>query len=349
MGRSRFVVVFLIACGGGGSSNDTPDAASDVDVFVQLDAPVVPGCGYSESADATNNTSPTAEATGVAFTTASSICGTVNNGHFTSGAIVDIDTYKFSVTADSDLLVHLTGTGLETLGRVVIQVGSTAGMQRNLGIFEGDHGTVSVRLPVGEYVVAVTGLSGADIAAGVPYRLALVADAPAARCAKVTAAATFTEANDGAGNIGNDMITIDEAANPTTKLTVSTADNPEPTGLTTAAGMKYRLAGSSGNVDPADDYEDRDTFAFTTGATTNQLSVRINWASTAADFDFKVFPVANVLSVTGGLASSLVEDEFQTFAVKPNTTYWLWIGAYDGATGQPTLYDATLCADAFTP
>jgi hypothetical protein len=343
----RWLLCVLAACGGGDSSDDRPDAPPIVDAAV--DAPPMVTCNFTEAADATNNSSPGAEATMQTFGSAkTTICGNVNNGHFNQG-VVDVDAYKVAVSGDTDVLVHLTGAGIEALGRVVIQVGTTGGQQRNLGVFEGDHATTSVRLPAGEYVFAVTALNQADTSAPIPYSLAIVADAPATRCAKVTAAASFTEANDGPANNGNDMITSDAAANPETELTVSPTDNPEPTNLTLAAGTQYRLAGSSAAVDPTDDYEDRDTFVFTTGPTTTQLSIRLNWASTTVDFDYRVFPPNVTLSVTGALASSLAEDEFQTFAVKPNTMYWLWVGAYDGASGQPATYDATLCAETFAP
>ena len=337
----------LAACGGGDSKRDV-DAPPGDDAAIDA-APAT--CNFTEAADATNNTSPTAEATMLAFGAAkTTICGTIDNGHFeANNGRVDVDTYKVAVSADTDVLVHLTGAGIEALQRVVIQVGSTAGQQRNLAVVEGDHATLSARLPAGEYVFAVSAFAAADVTAGVPYTLTIVADAPATRCAKATAAADFTEANDGVAHNGNDMITYDGAANPETDITTSPADSPEPTNLTLAAGTSYRLTGSSAAVDPPDDYEDRDTFAFTTGATTTQLTIRLNWTATTVDFDYRVFPANMTLSVTGALASSPVEDEFQTFAVEPNTMYWLWVGAYDGATGQPTTYDATLCAETFTP
>ena len=116
--------------------------------------------------------------------------------------------------------------------------------------------------------------------------------------------------------------------------------------------MQYRVTGSSAAVDPADDYEDRDTFQFTTGATTTQMSIRLNWTSTTMDLDFRVYPVidsGDPLSVVGGLDESLMEEEFETFAVKPSTAYWLWIAAEDGASGQPSAYEATLCGEMYAP
>ena len=348
--RLVYAVVILGACGGS-DSDKTPDAPVTGDIDAAIDAPTgMVTCAFTEAADATNINTPGAEATNVTFSgTKTAICGQVNNGHFNmTNMLVDVDAFKFATAADADLLINLTGN-VGSLARVVVQVGTTTGASRNVGLYEGDHATASVRLPAGEHIVAVGAFNGTDPAAPIPYTITLVPDAPATRCAKVTAAANFSEANDGAMNNGNDMITVDDAANPSTRLTVSTADSPEPSGLTLASGTRYRITGSSAAVDPTDDYEDRDTFLVTTGATTTQLSVRLNWASTSADFDFRVFPPMSTLSVTGALTTGLVEDEFQTFAVKPSTAYWLWVGAYDGATGQPTAYDATLCAETFAP
>lgn len=352
MSSRRFLaLLFLAACGGGGGSGDSPDARDPDSGGGAIDmAPNPVTCAYTEAADATNNTSPTAEATGVSAAAPVALCGKVNNGHYNGATTaVDIDTFKVTLPAEADILVHLTGAGLSGLQVARLQVGTTAGMQRKLAVFDTDHATLSVHLPAGDYVFAVTGFNGADIAAPIDYKVVIVPDQPATRCAKVTAAPTFTEANDGAVNTGNDMLTVDESSDPTTNPTPGNTDNPEPTAITTAAGTSYRIGGSSADVDLPDDYEDRDTFLFTTGATTNQLSVRLNWPSTTVDFDFKVFPANTVLSVAGGLATKNSEEELETFAVRPNTQYWLWVGAYDGATGQPAAYDATICAETFTP
>ncbi|HLL22285.1 MAG TPA: hypothetical protein VK427_09145, partial [Kofleriaceae bacterium] len=318
MDAPRLIAILaLSACGGDNDNpNTTPDAAVTPDTAPMIDAPTTVTCAFTEAADATNNSSAGAEATQVAFTGAkTAICGSINNGHFEMGPQrVDVDAYKFSVGVDSSVLVHLIGNAGQ-LGRVILQLGTTAGMQRGLGVFEGDHGTLSVRLAPGEYVVAVAAFNTADPSAAIPYQVTLTSDAPATRCPKVTAAASFTEANDGAMNNGNDMILFNQSGNPQTTRTPSLTDAPEPTALTIGAGTSVRISGSSAAVDPSDDYEDRDTFQFTTGPTTTQLSVRLNWASTTADFDFKVYPVDTLASVTGGLVTSTTEDEFQTFAV----------------------------------
>jgi hypothetical protein len=111
------------------------------------------------------------------------------------------------------------------------------------------------------------------------------------------------------------------------------------------------VTGISELVDPDDDYQDRDTFAFTTGSATTQMSIRLNWAATTVDLDYRVYPetTAAPLSIVGGLDESQSEYEFETFAVKPNTTYWLWVAAEDGSTGQPAAYGATLCGATWSP
>jgi hypothetical protein len=350
MSSQRFFLLFLMACGGGGNSGDLPDAVA-VDSDPTVDMPVQPGaCAYTEAADATNNNAPGAEATGIMYTAATVICGKINSGHFNAG-LIDVDAYKINVPANSELLVHISGTGIEPLTQVATQVLSSNGMQPIANaIAQGDHGTTSVRLATGDYILTAGARNTADIAAPIDYRITLIPDAPATRCAKVTAAANFTEANDGGANIGNDMISIDEGASPSTKLTTSAADSPEPTALTLAVGTKYRITGSSAALTPVDSYKDKDTFLFTTGATTTQLSVRLNWAATTVDFDFLVPPAGSASSIGAGLAISNSEDEFRTFAVKPNSQYWLWVGQYKDSTATtPSIYDATICAEAFTP
>jgi hypothetical protein len=352
MASQRFLLLFLIACGGGGNSGDLPDAVA-VDGDPNIDMPGQPGaCAYTEAADATNNTSPTAETTGISVTGATAICGKLHNGHFNAGTgAVDIDTFKVSVPANSELLVHLTGGSFAGVQRVAVQVLNATGSQLiNNGIVEGDHGTASVRLATGDYVFAAVAANNADIAAPIDYKISIVPDQPATRCAKVTAAANFTEANDGAANNGNDVVSFDQGADPPTSLTPNAADNPEPSAVTAAAGTKYRISGSAANVAALDSYKDKDTYLFTTGATTNQLSVRLNWAATNVDLDFKIYPATVLLSVTGGLLIGNTEDEFQTFAVKPNSQYWLWVGSDAmSPTTAASAYDATICAETFTP
>jgi hypothetical protein len=345
--HARYLWLVLAACGGGGSSGDKPDAPDGVIDAADIDAPDnMITCAYTEAADATNTNAAGAEPTSLTFgTQKTSICGKINNGHFNaSTGAVDVDAFKITVTAQTGALVHLTGQagGLQI---VALQVATGTGQLLALGTYEGDHATTSVRLPAGETTLAVVAVNAADIGAPIDYAITIVEDKPMQRCPKSTAA-PYNEVNDGAQNDGNDIYRFSQTADPQTSFTAQ-ADAPEPSGVTANASMSYLLHGSSANVNPNDDYQDRDTFAFTTGATTTQLSVRLNWTATTVDFDFKVYPMMSLVSIGAGLKTSNTEDEFHTFAVKPNTQYWLWVGAFDGATALPATYDATLCAEAF--
>lgn len=348
--RAVLVVFAFVGCGG----DDAPSSPIDATIFpgddmlFATDAPPQGACDYTETADATNDLVSTAEATNLTFGTRITLCGAIDNGHFANGT-VDADAFRITIATETDVLIHMTGTGLAGPDQTVLQI-RQMGNFFGFGVVEGDHGTLAAHLPPGDYVIATAAFAGSDLAAPIAYQLTVVADAPATRCAKLTTGG-YVEANDGAGD-GNDVISYDAGADPSSSLTASATDAPEPTGITAEPGNRYRITGSSAAVDPADDYEDRDTFAFTTGATTTQLSVRLNWTSTTVDFDYRVYPETtsgDPLSIAGGLDESPAEEEFETFAVRPNTTYWLWVAAYDGATGQPTAYEATLCAETFAP
>ena len=165
-------------------------------------------------------------------------------------------------------------------------------------------------------------------------------------------AADYAEANDGTGT-GNDMVDADFTKTPSFAATASTTDAPEPTALTVDTTKNLHVTGSSAALAAgADQYLDRDTYEFTTGAATKpavdppQLAGhdgRPRLRGVRRGRRDRSRPYA-----TSTLTAN-AEDEFQTFAVKPSTKYWLWVGAYKGSTGAPTAYDASLCGSTFTP
>jgi hypothetical protein len=216
----------------------------------------------------------------------------------------------------------------------------------------GDHGAYLAELPAGTYNIVVTASAAADIAAPIPYKVELVADQPTTRCPDLTGmTADYTEANDGAANTGNDVVLVDFTKIPSFSLTAATTDAPEMTGLTVDPSKNAHVVGSSASVAAGTDtYLDRDTYAITTGTSTNELSIRLNWPGSTTDLDYVVFE--NNMLTTPNVAATLTastEDEFATFAVKPSTSYWVWIGAYKGSTGQPIAYSASVCAATYTP
>jgi hypothetical protein len=177
----------------------------------------------------------------------------------------------------------------------------------------------------------------------------------------------YAEAADGAANTSNDMIIWKYSTDTTdgaVLLTTSATDTPENTGITAAAGTTYRLTGNSANntiPDPAaDDYKDHDTFKFTTGPTTNEVTIRMKFPTTTADLDAAIASVPavgdtepNLLDISNRLAAG-PSEEILTTAVEPNTVYWLWVAGYKDhppgmAASTAATYEATICPSAFAP
>jgi hypothetical protein len=342
-------VLAIAACGDDDSGNSTTDASTSGDGSTAIDAPPTRPCDHTEQADATNHSANGAEATGITFGGALRLCGQIDSGHYDAvNEIVDFDVYRFTVAAETDVVMHVTGNGLGGLETVTLQIASTQ-RQISFGVFLGDHGALAARLPAGDYFAAVGAFHPSATSATIAYKLDITMDAPATRCGKLATAADYTESADGANHDGNDMIRYDTGADPAKSLTTSTTDAPEATGLVLAPGDKRRITGSSADVNRPDSYMDRDTYAIQTGVGTNQLTVRLSWQSTTVDFDYLMFYENTATSFHGGLRQAMVEDELGTFAVEPNQTYWLWVAAYNGSTNLPAAYDVTLCAESFTP
>jgi hypothetical protein len=356
MGFDRFALVAvgvaLAACGDDSGSGQV-DAASDDGNSDGGDIGTGIPCQYTEMQDATNSTVPMAENSNLTLGSERlAICGKFDSGHFdAANSLVDADGIIFNVAAQTDVIVHLIGPQFASApaDQMVVQILKQGVNQLfGFGIVEGNHGSLVFRLPAGAYVAAVYAVDTAAISAPIDYQILISADTP--RCAAKTSAADHTE---GADNGANDVIDYFFVSNQQSNLTPSTTDAAETTNITVAAGTSYLIDAGMADVNPTtpdDDYEDSDTFLFTTGPSTTQMSVRLNWTSTTADLDYRVYPVptGDPESIVGGLDNRDMEDEYETFAVKPNTQYWLWVAAEDGAT-PATPYKATLCGETFTP
>jgi hypothetical protein len=356
------ILVLASACGDDGGGGNTPDAKIDPDAAI--DAPVSTGsCDYTEAHDDTNddfsgnNPNGVAEPTALTFAaSALTICGNLDSTHFVAAdELVDIDGFSFAAPAAVDVRIDLTVTGgtlpidylsidIYTGANLSISVGTTAK-------FVGNHAVWDAHLDPadgGMYEVLLFAGHTAALTAPLAYRATITVDAPATRCPKQTSAATYTEQRDAAGNghTANDMVLI---ANPSLMLTASTTDQPEATGVTVAPAGTYHLVGSSADIAAMSGYKDRDTFEITTGASTNELALRLNWPGTTHDLDYWLLEKATLPSLGRAFTSSKTEDEFKTFAVKPSTTYWLLIGA-DATSGSGDLgYEVSVCGSAFAP
>lgn len=351
--RPAVLALLLAACGPGPAS-DPPDAhhadAAGVEDAPAADAPPS-GCDYTEQHDATNDDvsdppgSP--EQTGLTAGARTVVCGKFEHTHFDGDITADVDGYVIAVASETDVLVRLHGAGAETIEYAGVDVygGATFGTLVGSATFYGDHGVVALHLPAGTYELAAFALSSAPLPSTIAYQLDITEDTPATRCPEVTSGG-YAEAHDGADSTGNDVVTIPSGMPPA--LTASTTDAPEPTGLTLDPGTA-RLTGSAADVATTDQYEDKDTFAFATGASTNELAVRLTWPGTGANLDYLVFEAGDPSPVFRAIATAPQAPELRTFSVKPNTSYWLLVGAKTGSAGFPVAYAASLCSAAFVP
>jgi hypothetical protein len=354
LGLGSLGLLGLFACCGDNHHNHSD--AHELDGAV-IDAPVdaFVECNYTEAHDTTNDylEDPTAiEETNIDFAPGDTrtICGTINNGHYDAAfGSVDIDNYGVTLTHDADVLVRLTGSAQNISSVGIFAVTDTGGAAGG-GYYLGNHAVFSQHLAAGHYQFSVEAYDDHDATAPVPYKARITTDNPEMRCPDLTAAANYTEAGDGATNDGNDIVAIDYSATQSFVLT-GAADVPEPTNLILGV-TNYRITGTSASVSGQGSYYDRDDYLITTGATTNELAIRLKPGSAVADMDYYLFAENRVNALGNSSATiGLGKEEFATFAVNPNTRYWLWAGKLigtgsDASTNTTSIYDFSICGAA---
>ena len=347
MKRSLFLMFVLAACGDNGGSGT--DAGGDVDASGSgsdsgIDSPPQADCAYSEMRDVDNDTTEdgTAEATNVTLSSRTVLCGKVEHTHFIPDITVDGDAYHVTAPVEMDVVVRITGdlTGIELAG-VDVYPGPSFQTLAGGNVYYGDHGVGIAHLPAGPSEILVLALNTQAITATRDYRIEITEDQPALRCPEVTTGG-YTEANDGNANTGNDVFTFPQAG--TIALTASTTDAAEAAGA-----MPARIAGSIADTTVDAQYKDRDAYTFTTGATTNEITIRLTWPVTpAANLDFMLFEGTSVMPETRVVKNNTSGTELLVYSIKPNTTYTLLV-AGKSATTFPVAYNATLCGGTFVP
>jgi len=333
-----------------------PDAAEHTDAAIDA-LPIT--CDYNEKNDTTNDTVfgfGIAEPSSVSLTATSTICGKLDAGHFDAGRQnTDVDSFVISVPAASPVLVYLSGAGVETFGSVRLAIRGVNNTVDERGVFVGSLAVTSAVLPAGQYEITVASFNSAAAMSAVPYKVTVMVDAPG-RCGKAAAPANYTEAHESTmpGKGGdNDVIEVVYGASRVATATQK-ADAPEDTGITVQADMKYRITGDSGTFQPSpqswgDSLMDREVYEVKMGPVTNQLSLRLNWIGSTADFDVLVFPAGFFGELGAAVKVANSDDEFFTMATATSGSYWILVAAKDGATGQPIPYDLTLCGSAVQP
>jgi hypothetical protein len=358
-GFLAFVPLVAFACGDNHDQPGPPDANHPDTPMIDA---ALPTCEFTEADDAGNDDlfgTGTAETTNKTFAGAKiTFCGNLENTHFDAQTeLVDSDSFKVHVANDRGAKLYLTGMGVDALNTTLIEIYDNVSGTDAVGTFLGDHAAAGVELVAGDYVVTVSSFNTAAPTSTLAYRLTLAPADLNMVCPHVTTAASYTEAGDTITADLNDVYEVRYGtATPHRKFTDNVADAPENTAamFTVAPAMNYRITGVNSTptvtpVDWADRYQDRDTYAIKTGAATNEMSLRLNWTATTADFDMLVFKENDLVDFADGYLNGNMEPEFLTFAVEPNSTYWVFVGADDASTGQPLNYDLTACGATFTP
>ena len=312
--RALLITVLLAACGDNGSP-----------------------CDYNETDDAGNAT--TGETTNLsAGSDTIHVCGGFDQGHFTAAtSSADDDRYRITVTAATPLLVDLSvPDGLDVLSGVTVRFYSTTGdLVTEAKPAFSDHGAFLVTLQPADYDLEISADAAGELQGDpIAYRIRI---APMPECAQSTNAASYTEKGD-----DNDAVAVDFTKDPSF---TAMSSSPETSSLTVKPGENVSITGAIDVTAHSDQYLDRDTYTFTTGERENEIAIRLSWDGSSSDLDYIVFEADTMLPIVASNLASDTGPELQMFSVKPNTTYWLWVGGFQGS--MATTYRADVCGWQF--
>jgi len=377
----------LAACGGGGSADDdnTPDArinpadaAITADAAPTFDAPPLPDAGplpdaapdidgaiadaaplacsptgdYIEADDAGNDAfhSGAIEDSGLTFTNLTSVtiggCIDPTYADATDPPVADADIYSVTLggTASRFVSGRITSPdGAAADGGFVDIYDGNGNFVGGGSLANGDGPISPAFVTSGTLYVAVYH-PDSTLATGYTYQVKL----EVLTCTQPSAT-DYIESGDGATSRGNDMFGV--TWGPFAMTATAATDTAEATGLTLDANQTMRLRGRSADVtSDGDEYLDRDTFAFTTGAATRRIAVMVTWNTTTFpgnDLDFLVLPADQIdtTEVIGAGASVGEVVERSGAVVAPGTDYWTWVANYTGSTptAAGVLYNLTVC------
>ncbi len=341
-------------------SGTNPGAAGDDALPVGGDgplggagAPSVNNCtGYAEQNDASNSAAPpqqtdSPETTGQTLSGGVEVCGQIDVGLQDASGIVDIDSYRFDVAQAGEAFFSLELPAAVAADSVELVVSSNgAGFERVRT--EDQDARWWAKLAAGYATVSVVVRNPTALTKPVKYLLRAQVDDANLRCPAVTAALaddTVSEAGDGAGNTGNDVIRPSTALE--TQTLTAAADAVETPQLAISSGERGLISGTLANVDhgAGDAYRDGDMYDVRT-TVADQLTFRLDWGQTTADLDLWVFLSDDLRSLAHSYSSSKTSPEFLTISAKNITHYWVWVGAATQSTGLPQDYSLTVCGEA---
>ncbi|HUQ01138.1 MAG TPA: hypothetical protein VM261_01525 [Kofleriaceae bacterium] len=327
-----------VGCGGGDDDEALVDGATPLD----SGSDGAPADCHPESDDSRNGT--TSEPTGAVFAGQRiAVCGNVDVDQ-PSGDVVDRDLYQVTVAPNAPVVVRLTAPLGGEVDRLDLIVRDASG-PRSIARVRAGNAVTALLLQQGEYTLGVEA-HDAQAVTSFPYRIEMFADNPAMRCPPMTGGTIHAETNESAvGHRANDVIDVRQQPPVlVASATSDTSDAPDATGVAVTAGSRFAITGTSaGVVSTGDEYRDRDTYALYTGATTNQLDIRVVWTGGIADLDVLVFEDGKPTDPMGTPSAALIGEEIVVTAVAPQSQYWLWVGGSKRSTSLPVDYTVHVC------
>lgn len=334
---SLLALALTVGCGGDDNpavvdGATAPDAGSDG----------APADCHAEADDNRNGTS--SEPTGAVFGGQRiAVCGNVDVDQ-PSGDLVDLDLYQVTVSPAAPVVVRLTAPLGGVVERLDLIVRDASG-PRSVARLRAGNAVTALLLQQGEYTLGVEARDAAAVTS-FPYRIEMYADNPAARCPPMAGGTIHAERDEStAGHRANDVIEVRQQ--PPLLAAMATSDGtdaPDATGVAVTAGNRFAITGSSAGVTTAgDEYRDRDTYSLYTGATTNQLDIRVVWTGGIADLDVLVFGENKPSDPMGTPSAALIGEEVVVTAVEPQSPYWLWVGGSRRSTSLPVSYTVHVC------
>jgi hypothetical protein len=320
------------------------DASEDPDASTIDAAPLVfpADCDYIEQSDAANDSG--AEGTGItipALPDSVVLCGSFA-ARVPISSQIDTDQFQLVTTGDVPVIARLTLEGANGYAQVLMNVG--AQQQGSVSLLSGDH-AVDVGASAGGTINIGVAARNPTLVAETIYKIRIQVDDPADRC-PATVTASYTEVLDTVANgqTGNDHVSI--MFSGTATLSANPDDVPEPSGLTIAPAAKFQLQGTAANTAALpDQYKDRDSFLVTTGASTNEMDLALNWLDVAgttddADLDYFVLDAETLGVVSTGIQVGFANFERGLMAVAPSTTYLVIAASWnDALADKPYTFD----------
>ena len=263
------------------------------------------------------------------------LCGKLDVGNFNANEkIVDRDRYSINV-ANDNVVVKVELASLNGFSKVELKLDNEVRVLSQT--------TTVLNIPsvfANGVLLSITAYADTDAPVAVPYQISVLAGALDSRCAAGQGAAAYTEAADGNDSRGNDVYTIKK---PTVTLTAAN-DAAEATNLTVGKSS-YLIKGVGADVSRVEDYTDSDSYAFRTGPSTTQVTLRADWSGNK-DLDVWVFPAGSTEPVGYGALFSNSSPDWATVKVQPNTDYIAFVG-YKTALTKPFDYSLTLCGESY--